>query len=443
MKSYTGKGLLGSTLRVKAFSVLRDLLKRAGLVSLACLGALVGTSIASAATAKMQLSSTAINFGNTYVTMLTAGSLTIANTGSAALVISKAAISGPFTTGNVDPPRTIEPGDSISVTLWFHPESVGTATGTLSISTNASTTATTVALNGTGLAQTMSLTPSSVNFENVSVGSTATQTETLKNNGTTSQMVYKSATSAQAFTLTGLTLPLTIGAGKSASFALHFAPQSAGAVSGSASISTSMEGSLTASLTGTGVAATTTRTLVASPTTLAFGSVDVGSTTSKSVSVENTGNSSVSISGVTMSASGYAATGISANETLAAGKSASLTVVFAPTTASSSSGNIQVSSNASNSPLTIGLSGTGVQTTQHSVTLSWAASTSSVAGYNIYRSTASGGPYTTILNSSLVTGLTFTDTTVQAGTTYYYVVVAVNSNGVESSDSNQASATVP
>jgi fibronectin type 3 domain-containing protein len=145
-----------------------------------------------------------------------------------------------------------------------------------------------------------------------------------------------------------------------------------------------------------------------------------------------------------MSGSGYAATGISANETLAAGQSASMTVVFTPTTASTSSGSISVSSNASNSPLTIGLSGTGVQAAQPSVTLSWSASTSSsVAGYNVYRSTVSGGPYTTLLNGSLVTGLTFTDTNVQAGATYYYVVVAVNSNGVESSDSNQASATIP
>ena len=443
MKSYTGKRFRGLALRIKAFLVFRALLKRTALVAIAFAAALAGSSLANAATPKMQLSSTAINFANTYVTLLTAGRLTITNTGSAALVISKATVSGPFTDGNMNPPKTIEPGASISVTLWFHPESVGKATGTLSIFSNASATATTVALSGTGLAQTLSLTPSSVNFQSVNVGSTATQTETLKNTGTASEMVYKSSTSGSAFKLTGLTLPVTIAGGKSVSFTLHFAPQSAGTISGSVSISTSMEGALAASLTGTGVAATTTRTLVASPTSLAFGSVDIGSTTSKSVSVENTGNSSVSISGVALSGSGYAATGISANETLAAGKSASLTVVFAPTTASSSSGDVQVASNASNSPLAIALSGTGVQTTQHSVTLSWAASTSSVAGYDIYRSTVSGGPYTTLMNSGLVTGLSFTDTNVQAGTTYYYVVVAVNSNGVESSDSNQASATVP
>jgi hypothetical protein len=442
VKPYTGKRFQGLVLRSRA-SWLRNYLKTTIAVAVLSVAVLVGTNRVSAQTAEIQLSSSSINFGSTYVTLAKSASLTIENTGGAALVISKATTSGPFTHGTMNLPRTIEPGDSISVTLWFSPQTTGAATGTLSIFSNASSTPSTVALSGTGLAQTMSLTPSSVNFQNVTVGSTATETETMTNTGTTSLVVYKTSISASAFTLTGLTLPLTIAGGKSVSFALHFTPQSAGTISGSASVSTSMEGSLTASLAGTGVSSTT-RTLVASPASLAFGNVDVGSSASGSVSVENTGNSSVSISGVTMSGSGYAATGISANETLAAGQSASMTVVFTPTTASTSSGSISVSSNASNSPLTIGLSGTGVQAAQPSVTLSWSASTSSsVAGYNVYRSTVSGGPYTTLLNGSLVTGLTFTDTNVQAGATYYYVVVAVNSNGVESSDSNQASATIP
>lgn len=444
MKSYTGKGFSGFVLHSQAASFLRDHVRTLTVATIVCVTILVGIGArpANAAASKIKLSSAILNFGSTYLTLSRSANLVITNTGSAALVITKANITGPFTCSNLGVPRTIEPGASVSVIFWFHALNLGNATGTLSIFSNASSSPSTVALSGTGLAQTMSLTPSSVNFHSVNVGSTATQTETLKNTGTTSLVFYKTSSSTAVFTLSGLPLPLTLAPGKSVSFALHFVPQSSGAISGSASISTSMEGALTEPLAGTGVTSTT-RTLVASPTSLAFGSVNVGSTSSKSVSVTNTGNSSASISGFTMSGSGYAATGISPNETLAAGKSTSLAVVFAPTTASTSSGDIAISSNASNSPLTIGLSGTGVQTAQHSVTLSWSASTSQVAGYDIYRSTVSGGPYTTMLNSSPVAGLTFTDTNVQAGTTYYYVVVAVNSNGVQSSDSNQALATVP
>jgi hypothetical protein len=86
---------------------------------------------------------------------------------------------------------------------------------------------------------------------------------------------------------------------------------------------------------------------------------------------------------------------------------------------------------------------TGTVSTPHSITLSWVASVSSnVAGYNVYRSTSSGGPYTKI-NSSTVTGISYVDNTVQAGTTYYYVMTAKDSSNNESAYSAQASAVVP
>jgi hypothetical protein len=78
----------------------------------------------------------------------------------------------------------------------------------------------------------------------------------------------------------------------------------------------------------------------------------------------------------------------------------------------------------------------------HSVTLSWNASTSTVSGYNIYRNTLSGGTYVRI-NSSPVAGLNYTDSTVQSGTTYYYVTTAVDNTGMESAFSNQVSAAIP
>jgi hypothetical protein len=78
----------------------------------------------------------------------------------------------------------------------------------------------------------------------------------------------------------------------------------------------------------------------------------------------------------------------------------------------------------------------------HSVALSWNASTSTVSGYNIYRSTLSGGSYIRI-NSSLVAGLSYTDSTVQNTTTYYYVTTAVDNTGVESAYSNQVPTVIP
>jgi len=76
------------------------------------------------------------------------------------------------------------------------------------------------------------------------------------------------------------------------------------------------------------------------------------------------------------------------------------------------------------------------------VNLSWQPSSSSVAGYNVYRGAQSAGPFTKI-NSSLETATVYTDNSVSSGQTYYYVTTAVDSSGVESSHSNVAQAIVP
>jgi fibronectin type 3 domain-containing protein len=75
------------------------------------------------------------------------------------------------------------------------------------------------------------------------------------------------------------------------------------------------------------------------------------------------------------------------------------------------------------------------------VTLNWTPSTTAVAGYNVYRSTVSGGPYAQ-LNSSLVLPTSYTDSAVQLSQVYYYVVTSVAA-GAESIDSNEASAAIP
>lgn len=84
------------------------------------------------------------------------------------------------------------------------------------------------------------------------------------------------------------------------------------------------------------------------------------------------------------------------------------------------------------------LMATNVTTTQ--VTLAWTASASAtVTGYNVYRATTSGGPYTKV-NSTIVNALGFTDTPVTHGTTYYYVVTAVDPSTLESVYSNEVPA---
>ena len=90
-----------------------------------------------------------------------------------------------------------------------------------------------------------------------------------------------------------------------------------------------------------------------------------------------------------------------------------------------------------------GLGGTCQTDSTHSVSLSWTASVSSnVSGYNMYRGTTAGGPFTKV-NSTLIIATSYQDTTVQAGQTYYYVATAVDSSAIESAYSNQAPAVIP
>jgi hypothetical protein len=79
----------------------------------------------------------------------------------------------------------------------------------------------------------------------------------------------------------------------------------------------------------------------------------------------------------------------------------------------------------------------------HFVSVTWTGSTSPrIAGYNVYRGSVLGGPYTKIA-SSLTAATSFIDSTVKAGQTYYYVCTTVDSSNNESSYSNMATAVVP
>jgi hypothetical protein len=181
--------------------------------------------------------------------------------------------------------------------------------------------------------------------------------------------------------------------------------------------------------------------LTINPQTMNFGNVAVGSSNSQNATL-TAGGLSVAVTSAAWNGQGYSLSGITFPVTIAAGRSVPFTVTFAPQTTGSSSGSITFESNASNSPAIETLSGTGTQTTQHNVALTWTSSTSLVAGYNIYRGTQSGGPYAK-LNSSLLPSTNYTDASVQSGATYFYVTTAVDSSDVESAYSNQAQAVIP
>jgi hypothetical protein len=276
----------------------------------------------------------------------------------------------------------------------------------------------------------------------VVTGTNNSQTINLTNGGSASVTISAVTVAGAGFSTSGITTPLSLAAGKSATFNAVFAPTSAGAVSGSVSLTSNAPNSpLAIALSGTGVAAT--KLLGLSTSSLSFGNVNVGSNSALSVALTNNGNANVTISNVSVTGAGFSQSGVTANEVLTPNQSVTVTVTFAPGTAGAVSGSVSIASDATNSPATINVSGTGVSTTPHSVGLNWNPSTSSVSGYNVYRGTTPNGPYPTKLNPSLLTTEQYSDSSVVSGQTYYYVVTAVDSNNVESVDSNQATAIIP
>jgi len=98
------------------------------------------------------------------------------------------------------------------------------------------------------------------------------------------------------------------------------------------------------------------------PTSLAFGKVVVNTTsTGKNVTLANTGNATLIIASITTSGDFAPVTSTKpCGSTLAAGKNCIIRVTFTPTQLGSRTGNVTIIDNASNTPQTVPLSGTGV-----------------------------------------------------------------------------------
>jgi hypothetical protein len=199
-------------------------------------------------------------------------------------------------------------------------------------------------------------------------------------------------------------------------------------------------GNVTSNAATLTVNAPTPGALTPSAASLSFGNVIITKNGGLSVNFTNSGNVNISVATVTISGAGFTASGVSNGQIITPGQVVPLNVTFAPTATGSVTGSVTIASNASNSPVVVGLSGSGVLA--HTATLNWTASTSTVIGYNVYRGTVSGGPYT-LVNPSIVAGTQYVDSTVLAGQTYYYVATAVASGNVESTYSNQVVGSVP
>jgi hypothetical protein len=302
-----------------------------------------------------------------------------------------------------------------------------------------------------GAAQ-LQVVPASINFQNVTVGQKNTQTLRLSNVGTKALQISNLSVSGRDFSVPPVSLPFTLGVNQSQIVTVAYAPSSAGGSSGLVVIQDGSGGRSSIPVSGNGQASNAALTL--SPASLDFGSLAVQSTATRSVSLSNVGNTQVQVVSVSLAGQGFGFANLPSGFTLAPQQNVSFTVWFRPNATGAASGALSLSSPNLAAPVQLAMSGTGVASAPssggggtppsgaHSVSLSWGASASQVSGYFVYRGNTSGGPYTRI-SSGVVPGLSYGDSSVSNGATYFYVVTAVDAQGFESGYSNEAAASVP
>jgi hypothetical protein len=268
----------------------------------------------------------------------------------------------------------------------------------------------------------LACTPSGLRFGAVVVGQTESLLVSVTNNGATSVTLSGMTLSSAEFTASSLSLPLVLLAGESADLTVSFTPTVTGWTGGAIRFSSNAsDPTLQLEVGGTGVRS---ESLTASPAIVVFGPVAIGTNSTVPVVLTNDRSWNVTLTALQMAGSGFSVSGPTIPFTLAAGQSVTVNVTFAPQSAGLTGGSLVVSGPA----LAIPLTGTG--TAAYSVNLFW-NSTPDVAGYNVYRSTATNGTFSKI-NSTLEANTAYTDGTVASGQTYYYAATSVNSSGQES-----------
>lgn len=375
------------------------------------------------------LNHSSLSFGSVVIGSSSTLTVTATNSGTAAVTISAATFSVPqFSLSAPKLPATVSAGQSVSLSVVFTPSASGNVTGNVSLTNNSSNGTVTASLSGSGITPgSLSVNPSSLDFGSVQVGSSQQQVTTLTNTGAASLTVSQATVSGTGFSLSGLTLPVTLTGGQSTNLTVTFTPQSASSVSGSITITSNAPNpTLTVPLSGTGTSSSggggSPGVLSANPTSLSFGSVQVGNSQSLSEVVSNTGGSNVTISQDTVTGSGFSVSGFTPPLTLTPGQNYTFSVIYAPQSSGSASGNVSIASNASDSSLSISLSGTATAAGQLAVSPTSLSFSGVVVGTSASQTAtlnASGSAVT--VNSDTFSGSEFSlsgltlPTTIQAG----------------------------
>src|SRR5215211_1760324 len=380
-----------------------------------------------------------LEFGSQLVdTAGDAKSATLTNTGTAPLTVGNITIGGTnasdYAQTNTCPasPSTLAVNASCTISVTFTPTAGGPRTATLTITDDAAGSPRNVALSGTGTAPSAALTPSTLTFGSQTVGTPATQSTTLSNNGTAplaiSNITIAGANAADYAHTTNC--PATLAPGSSCTISVTFTPTAPGTRVASIFVTDNATGSPHAvGLSGTGTAAAPAVTL--SPTSAVFSSQLVNTTSPAQTStLQNTGTGRLTITSIGIggtNAGDYAQTNTCplAPATLSVNATCTISVTFTPTAAGTRTASVTIADDAPGSPHGVSLTGNGA-TPQPAVTLTPA----SIAFGKQQLSTASAASLATLKNTG-------------AGTLAINGISIGGTNGPDYAQTNTCPATLP
>jgi hypothetical protein len=307
---------------------------------------------------------------------------TMTNTGGATLLISSIGVTGAnassFAFASTCGP-SLATGASCTIHGHFTPTATGPLSAAVTITDNAAGSPQSIALTGTGATPaTVSLSATSLTYADQAVETeSASQSVTLTNTGSASLTIPSltvTGPNASSFVFAATCGP-NLAAGASCTIHGHFTPTAAGAMTAAVSITDNAAGSpQTISLSGNGGT-----TVSLSPTSLSFGSEEVGSTSgSQSVTLTNTGTITLDITSIAV-INGPPASVAGPEERvaefappssfvfangcgtgLAAGASCTIHGHFTPTAPGALTAFLTITDNAGSSPQSITLTGTGL-----------------------------------------------------------------------------------
>ncbi|HUN84580.1 MAG TPA: choice-of-anchor D domain-containing protein [Terracidiphilus sp.] len=280
--------------------------------------------------------------------------VTLTNTGGIALTPTAISTSGDF--GETDDclNATVNAGASCTIQVTFAPTQQGDRSGQLTIAANVAGGQITVSLSGTGASRSsVSLTPPTLSFGAVAVGSTSATLQVTAENDESNAVPISNLNVTAPFALAGNACGTSIAANSECQLTVTFTPAQAGSAAGTLTLVDSY-GTQTVALSGTG-AAPATDTL--STTSLTFAGTAIGTpSSSQTVTISNSGG--VPLNGISATASGPFQVSNGCGTQLTANSTCAVTVLYAPTAAGAQSGSLNISDALRSQEVT--LSGTGL-----------------------------------------------------------------------------------